>query len=743
MVTLANDDVNGASSGVCDDGAGSAALMRLASMYGSGAQRSERGMSGLQRSASRVALTVAMLVCLALPAFCASTVSNPIPGGLTVRRSMRAAPHRLIVYPNAPVVAVNQSQQFAVTDAQGNPVAVHWNVSGIGCSGQACGTIDEHGLYQPPASLPQPHIVTIEGVLESDPNYSVLTEVRLAAVVPAAASPAGAQIAVRKPQPLAAPELGRQNVARRADLPALPQAISAAPAIGRQNLSRSGQAPLPNAVASAPVIESQKVARASNFPPLPHAVDATPSVDGTISKRVAMAPLPNVVKAAPEVGDRNIARSGQLPPLPGAVAATPAVERTVVSNRGTLPLPNVIGAAPSAESRTLALARDRELLPLPAVVGVTPAVERTNLPSKAEMPPMSVTAPLAVEKQSIAHNAPAAPLPSAVNAPPVHTQAVNAQNVARIESAPTPKIVTTAPKGERPNVARNIELMSLPKTITVPLQASGSSASPAAKSAPILTASVPPPAAISVQPASAPTVLPSKAVPAEPVAPPPAVSAAPVLMASATPPPAAVLIPKQQQVASPVRNQSQFAGAILSPMQDAGSATRSVSTQPSPVTYADGELTIDSENLTLAAVLQLVAEKTGAVIELPPGTGQERIIEHAGPGRAEDVLASLLNGSPFDFVIVGSPLRPHLPTQVLLSLHKADDTNATLAAQPPKPIVAAYTPPPEPAVAAVQPDLTGISFEVPKEPLTPDDLSKLMKEKTQQLRERIQQQQQQ
>jgi hypothetical protein len=177
-------------------------------------------------------------------------------------------------------------------------------------------------------------------------------------------------------------------------------------------------------------------------------------------------------------------------------------------------------------------------------------------------------------------------------------------------------------------------------------------------------------------------------------------------------------------------------------MQDAGATTRSVSTQHSPVTYADGELTIDSENLTLAAVLQLVAEKTGAVIELPPGTGQERIIEHAGPGRAEDVLASLLNGSPFDFVIVGSPLRPHLPTQVLLSLHKADDTNAALAAQPPKPLVAAFTPPPEPA-AAPPIDLSGISLEIPKEPMTPDALSKFMREKTQQLRQSIQQQQQQ
>jgi hypothetical protein len=126
----------------------------------------------------------------------------------------------------------------------------------------------------------------------------------------------------------------------------------------------------------------------------------------------------------------------------------------------------------------------------------------------------------------------------------------------------------------------------------------------------------------------------------------------------------------------PCQGQNVAGSAELPPLPDAVAAApvgTVVSMQHSAVvTYRDGQLTIDAENSTLAEVLKLVAEKTGAVIDVPPGSGLERIVEHTGPGRAEDVLAWLLNGSPFDFVIVSSPQRPHDPTQVLLFLHRAD-----------------------------------------------------------------------
>jgi hypothetical protein len=134
----------------------------------------------------------------------------------------------------------------------------------------------------------------------------------------------------------------------------------------------------------------------------------------------------------------------------------------------------------------------------------------------------------------------------------------------------------------------------------------------------------------------------------------------------------------------------------------------------------------------------LVAQKTGAVIEVPPGSGLERIVEHTGPGRAEDVLARLLNGSPFDFVIVGSPQPPHDPMQVLLSL-RGLDTPASLPPQLAKTVASPflYTPPePAPFAPAVATDLD--NFQPPKEPLSPEVLGQMMRDRTQQLREKLQ-----
>ena len=434
----------------------------------------------------RIAVVVGLLACFGLHGLWAST---------------RVVPHRLTVHPNGATVAANQTQQFEVTDAEGRSVAVHWNISGRGCSGLACGSIDEQGVYRTPSSLPQPRVVTLEGVLVSDPSYSVLTQVRLEDAVTVTVSPASAHVATGQTQLFTVLMVGRQNVASRAELPPLPNAVAAAPVVARLNVASSaGLLPLPNAVAAAPAVARQNVASRAELPP-----------------------LPNAVAAAPVIARQNVARSAVLLPLPDEVAAAPA--GTVVSTQNRL-------------------VRGQEPLPIHA--------ERSST-------------------------------------------------------------------------------------------GSGLAAAEAPLDAPV-------------------------------------------------------------------------------------------------VTYRDGQLTIDAKNSTLAAVLELVAEKTGAVIEVPPGSGLERIVEHTGPGRAEDVLASLLNGSPFDFVIVGSPQPPHVPMQVLLSLHTAD-TPAGLPPQLPQTPTSAslWTPPQDaPTVAAVPYELDSRNLEPPKEPLSPEVLGQMMRDRARQLREKLQ-----
>ena len=465
------------------------------------------------RGGMRIAVAVGLLACFGLQGLWAST---------------RAVPHRLTVHPNGATVAANQTQQFEVTDAEGRSVAVHWNISGLGCSGLACGSIDEQGVYRTPSSLPQPRVVTLEGVLVSDPSYSVLTQIRLEDAITVTVTPASAHVATGQTQQFAALMVGTQNVASRAELPPLPHAVAAAPVVARQNLASSaGLLPLPNAVAAAPVVARQNVASSAGLLPLPHAV-----------------------AAALVVGRQNVASSAELPPLPHAVAAAPVIARQNVARSAVLlPLPDDVAAAPAGTvlSKQNGLVRGRDPSPIQA--------ERSS---------------------------------------------------------------------------------------------AGSS-----------------------------------------------------LAAAGAPPDAPV------------------------------------------VTYRDGQLTINAENSTLAAVLGLVAEKTGAVIEVPPGSGLERIVEHTGPGRAEDVLASLLNGSPFDFVIVGSSQPRHDLTQVLLSLrgpNAAAPTIASAAPVQPNPVnnPSLYTPPGPPPVTAVP--YVDLGPPPPIESMSPEDIGQMMKDKAHQILEQLRKQ---
>lgn len=74
------------------------------------------------------------------------------------------------------------------------------------------------------------------------------------------------------------------------------------------------------------------------------------------------------------------------------------------------------------------------------------------------------------------------------------------------------------------------------------------------------------------------------------------------------------------------------------------------------VTFESGMLRIHAEKATLAQVLFEVQRQTQAEIAIPAGAEQEEVFVDLGPAPARDVLASLLNGSPYNFIFVGSEL---------------------------------------------------------------------------------------
>ena len=95
--------------------------------------------------------------------------------------------------------------------------------------------------------------------------------------------------------------------------------------------------------------------------------------------------------------------------------------------------------------------------------------------------------------------------------------------------------------------------------------------------------------------------------------------------------------------------------------------------RPPTVSYQNGQLSIIAPNSTLSDILQAVKTKTGAVIDVPAGAN-ERVISRFGPGPARDVLAALLNGSHFNYVMIGSDANPASVAQVILTPRVGGET---------------------------------------------------------------------
>jgi len=88
---------------------------------------------------------------------------------------------------------------------------------------------------------------------------------------------------------------------------------------------------------------------------------------------------------------------------------------------------------------------------------------------------------------------------------------------------------------------------------------------------------------------------------------------------------------------------------------------------PLVVSFQEGLLSISSDKASLSEVLYAIHQRTGAEIAIPAGAEQEKVMADLGPAPAPEVLAHLLNGSKFNFMILSSPTNPLALDQVILS----------------------------------------------------------------------------
>jgi len=124
---------------------------------------------------------------------------------------------------------------------------------------------------------------------------------------------------------------------------------------------------------------------------------------------------------------------------------------------------------------------------------------------------------------------------------------------------------------------------------------------------------------------------------------------------------------------------------------------------PPQVTYRDGQLSISANNATLSQVLRSVQAKTGASVEMPGGASAERVVAQLGPGQPREVLNALLNGTKFDYIILGVAGNPGAVQKVILTTQTAS-SSAVNTAQNNRPVQPVQAPEDEPQEEIAPPE---------------------------------------
>ncbi len=98
------------------------------------------------------------------------------------------------VAPQLSSVILGGTQQFSATVSGPSDTTVSWSVSGTGCNGTTCGTIDTNGLYTAPSKMISPNTVTITATSNADSTATGTSTVSLESGVRVQISPTSATI---------------------------------------------------------------------------------------------------------------------------------------------------------------------------------------------------------------------------------------------------------------------------------------------------------------------------------------------------------------------------------------------------------------------------------------------------------------------------------------------------------------------------------------------------------------------
>jgi hypothetical protein len=102
---------------------------------------------------------------------------------------------------------------------------------------------------------------------------------------------------------------------------------------------------------------------------------------------------------------------------------------------------------------------------------------------------------------------------------------------------------------------------------------------------------------------------------------------------------------------------------------------------PPPIAQIkDGQLTVRANGQQFASVLEAVRATTGITIDMPAQNDTEPVFLDLGPTSTKNALMALLDGTKYNYVIVGSPTDSQVVTRLILSERNSGEAAAPLVA---------------------------------------------------------------
>jgi hypothetical protein len=141
----------------------------------------------------------------------ATLVSDPTKSGSATVTITSGSSISVSISPTTTQVGVNGHQQFTATVSGSSNAAVTWTISGLGCAGNTCGTVNSSGLYTAPAVPPSPSFFSVTATSVADTTKSASASVTVVTIVTVSISPTSAKLVPSASQQFTAQVGGSSN----------------------------------------------------------------------------------------------------------------------------------------------------------------------------------------------------------------------------------------------------------------------------------------------------------------------------------------------------------------------------------------------------------------------------------------------------------------------------------------------------------------------------------------------------